>query len=451
MIVDAMDFDALPKIEKFYKTPAQLRKNENYDQEVVESLVNAVAARKTLQGSNQDSVSEFIEIYEVHGELPIALLKKEPKDKDWTDYRQQIHVVSYVQNKEGKYDDFSLYKGKEARDPQMLTHLIEEEGRTKSIGAVESLFDAQWMQNHTMKNIKNFIDLFSKIFFLNPAENYVNKNVLTAIETGDILIHSVNSPLTQVNNPKQDIVALQNFSNQWKVLAQELTATPDAMRGMNPPSGTPYSTTALLTSQSNSLFELMTENKGLHLEDMLRTYVIPHLKKKLKNKDQIVAILDSAGIQEIDAMYIPNAAIKRFNNRAKEDILTGQIPSPFDMGAEQEAIKQGLSTLGNKRFFKPDAMDEKTWADVFSDFNWDNIRVEITGEGADKQAVMQTLSSVFQTIASNPAILQDPNAKMVFSQILAETGRISPLQLSSVTAQPSTMNPAIPPPMAEMK
>jgi len=58
--------------------------------------------------------------------------------------------------------------------------------------------------------------------------------------------------------------------------------------------------------------------------------------------------------------------------------------------------------------------------------------------------VLQTLSSILQTVASNPAILQDPNAKMIFSTILSETGRISPLQLSAtqaLAAQPAQPTP----------
>jgi hypothetical protein len=50
-------------------------------------------------------------------------------------------------------------RARERKDPYMITHLIEEDGRTLSIGAVEYLFDAQWMQNHTVKNMKDLLDL----------------------------------------------------------------------------------------------------------------------------------------------------------------------------------------------------------------------------------------------------------------------------------------------------
>lgn len=448
LIVDPVDFDAIPRIEKFYKTEEQLYKlvkDSGYDKEAVESLCKATKARQTLDKQNQDNQSNFIELYEVHGEMSKSVyLKskdKEPSDEDDDVYFQQMHVISYVKNEEtGEYDDFTLFSGKEKRDPYMITHLIQEDGRTLSIGSVEYLFDSQWMTNHTIKNQKDTLDISSRLIFQTADTNYVARNVLSAIESGDIMIHKENMPLTRIGNDKPDITALQNFGTQWQVLAKELTSTPEALRGETLPSGTPYALGSLLSQNAGSLFEIMTENKGLSIEDMMRTFILPFIKKKLDTKDEIIAILDDNSITEIDAMYIPSEAIKRFNQQAKETILSGGIPSPFQQDQAQQAIKQELGPLGNKRSFKPDELDEKTWKESLKDFEMD-ITVEVTNENNDKNAVLQTLSTALQTIASNPAILQDPNAKMLFSAILQETGRISPLQLSTAAAQPAPVAP----------
>jgi hypothetical protein len=106
------------------------------------------------------------------------------------------------------------------------------------------------------------------------------------------------------------------------------------------------------------------------------------------------------------------------------------------------SMKEQLgNVLGNQRFFKPSEIPDQTWKELLKDFEM-KVTVEVTNENTDKMAVMQTLSSLFQTLASNPMVLQDPNAKMLFSQILTETGRISPLQLSTAAVQP--MAPAAP-------
>jgi len=443
LIVDAVNFDALPRIEVLYKTPAELRKMKEYDQEVVESLISTKQeSRKNLDETVKDLQDDFIQIFEVHGELPLSYLTDKESDKDI--YRQQMHAVSFVGNgvKAGKttYEDFSLYRGKEAKDPYMITHLIEEDGRTLSIGAVEYLFDAQWMQNHTMKNLKDTLDLSSKLIFQTSDVMYMGKNVLTAIETGDIMTHEKNQPLSQINNSKMDVTALMNFSGMWKELGQELTATPEAMRGITPPSGTPYSTTALLTGQAGSLFEVMTENKGLALEDMLREYILPHLKKKIKNdKSEISAILEDHDVQKIDAIFVPRDAIINYNKRGAEQALNLEFPEPFDQQQEEGAVKQSLAPLGNQRFFNPKKITGKdiSWDKLFENLKW-KLEVRVTNENQDKQAMLATLSSTLQTIASFAGRPMTPDERLVFNKIMNQTGTVSPVELSSVSSGDGT-------------
>lgn len=442
-IPDSVDFESIPRIEKFFRTPAQLRKNKSYDQDAVDLLVTATEARKTLDGQRKDNQNDFIEIYEIHGEMDSRLLEKNPDisvlDKD-IKYIQQMHVVSFVaQDGKDEFDDFTLFSGKEAKDPYAISHLIEEDGRTLAIGAVEYLFDAQWMQNHTVKNMKDTLDLASKLIFQTADSRYVGRNVLSAIETGDIFIHQLNMPLTRVANDKPDISAQQNFGTMWQNLAQEITSTPEALRGTTMPSGTPFSLGAFLGQQANSLFEIMTESKGISIEgDMLKPHIIPFLKKKLKNKDEIMGILDDAGIREIDSMYVPVEAVKRFNKRTRGQILGTEegIPMPFNQEVEEGAVRQSLAPLGNKRFFKPDELGKKEWGELLSDFQWDNIKVEVTNENSDKQATLQTLATLYTaTIQTDPV-----KANVILARIMSETGVFSPIEMG-VTSTPQAPAP----------
>lgn len=458
-IADPVQFDALPHIEKFYKTPAQLRRMTEYDQDAVNGLLDAIQSRKTLDGQKQDNQNDFIELYEVHGEMDSRLLEDEP-DLNIEDskiiYRQQMHVISFLYD--GKeYRDYTLYKGKEKRDPYMITHLIEEDGRTLSIGAVEYLFDAQWMQNHTVKNMKDTLDVASKLIFQTSDERYVGRNILSAIETGDIFIHTDGHPLTRVANDKPDIAALQNFGTMWRGLGQEITNTPDVTRGITQAQPLTYGLGQILNNNSNSLFEIMTENKGLAIEDMLRDFVIPFLKSKMDTKEEIIATLTEQEIAEIDAMYVPQEAVRRFNRKAVAQTLQyldtnnpQDIPSSYQSDVAEQGVKSSMTPLGNKRSFKPDEIDQASWDDVLKDFGW-KINVEVTNENVDKQAVLQTLTTLLATISG---IAQQGRAmtdeeRTVFNSILTETGRISPLQLSASkpptpAQQPMAAPPALP-------
>jgi hypothetical protein len=444
LIVDPIDFDNNVKIEKLWLTAEQLRSNKSYDQKVVDDLLNALTTRKTGDGQTKDNRAYYIPLYEVHGKLQLSCLTDKEKDEEFV---QQMHVITFLARKNNEYDDYSLVKGRESKDPYFITHLIKEDGRTMAIGAVEHLFEAQWMVNHNAKQIKDHLDLASKMIFQTSDGNFVGQNALSAIEQGDILTYQMNQPLTQLNN-RADTVALQNFTTQWQMLAKEITSTPDAISGGTMPSGTAYRQVAILNQESHSLFEIMTENKGLALEEMLRIYVIPHFKKTLGNSDEISAILEDHQITQLDAMYVPNEAKRRANKNFVETTLAGGVytkeQQATDIQTETQGLQQGLNQLGNQRFFKPHDIPSKTWKDVLKDLEWE-LQVEVTPENTDKEATMTTLTTVLQTIASNPMILQDPNAKMLFNKIINETSVVSPIELSVKTPQmPQQPNQQVP-------
>lgn len=440
MISDTVDFENNPKIERLFLTPAQLRKNKAYDQDVVKSLLSAVSRRRTMDGQSKDNKDDYIEVFEVHGELELENITENENDENV--FVQQMHVVSFVKSEDDTYEDFTLLKGREAKDPYMLTHLIKEDGRAMGIGAVEHLFEAQWMVNNSAKNIKDQLDLASKIIFQTPDPNFVGMNVLSAIEQGDILVHTENMPLTALNN-KADITALQSFGSQWQVLAKEITSTPDAITGNTMPSGTAYRQVAILNQESHSLFEIMTENKGLAVEDMMRKYVIPYLKKQMDTSDEISATLDSHGVKQIDTMYITSEAIRRHNAKAAFEALNGLPVQGLDVEAEKANISNEMASQGSQRFIKPSDIPTKTWKEIFKNLEWD-VEVEVTDEQSDKEAVMTTLTTVLQTIATNPAVLQDQNMRMLFNKILEATGAVSAVELSQVPQPPVNQGNVVP-------
>jgi len=443
LIIDPVDFESNIKIEILELTPAQLRKRKGYNQEQVENLISTATTRKTIAGQNKDNKTGYIKLYEVHGEMPLSYITR--KDQDDDTYVQQMHVISFLEseNKKGEYDNFSLVSGREKKDQYMITHLIKEDGRSMAIGAVEHLFEAQWMMNHSVKAIKDQLDLASKLIFQTSDGTFVGQNALSAIETGDILVHAVNQPLTQVNNGSHDVSSLQAFSNMWKNLSQEITSTPDALMGANQPSGTAWRQVEALQQEAHSLFELMVENKGLCLENMINTFVLPYLRTKMDTTDEVVATLDSYGIDQIENMYIQSESKLRSNRKNAESLFLqaeeGKLTEPMQATTPEEQasqIQKELQAMGGNRFFKPSEIPSYTWAELFDNFVMD-CEVDVTGEASFTREDLATLTTVFQTIAdpNKQAVMQTPEGKFLFNQIVTKTGAISPVQLQSIPTQ----------------
>jgi hypothetical protein len=447
IICDDIDFENNPKIEVLELTKAQLYARKEYNQEMVAELIEAHTAaqsRETIGKDQKDNKNDYIRVYELHGELPLSYITDDEDDS--SEYVQQMHVISFVAKKDGKYDDFTLYKGKEKRDPYYISHLIREDGQTLSIGAVQHLFDSQWMVNHSTKAIKDQLDLASKLIFQTSDGNFVGQNALAAIENGDILIHKPEQPLSQLNNQSHDTASLQNYGLMWKNLANEINGVSEAMLGETPKSGTAWRQTQAILNESYSLFELMTENKGLALIDMFRKFVLPFVQKTLDNDDEISAILASHDITKIDSMYVKNKATKNVNRMILDTILKGDIPTKADqddaMAQETKGYQELLNGLGDQRFFKPDEID---WATQLASIDWDAIEIDVTGEGQNDNNDLETLTTVLQTIADpiKRQVLQTPEGKFLFNKILSMTSALSPIEMPALTA-PVAQAPATP-------
>jgi len=224
--------------------------------------------------------------------------------------------------------------------------------------------------------------------------------------------------------------------------------------GQSAPSGTAWRQVQALLQESHSLFELMTENKGLAIIEMLTEYVIPHFKKKLDNSDEISMVLEDYQIKQIDARYLPNEVIRQMNEKKKKTILSGNIWDVSQEGEMAAAVESNVKSdlTGSQRFIKPSEIESKTWKELFKDLEW-KLDIDVTGEAKDTQGALATLTTVLQTLVSNPAVIQDPNVKMVFNKILGLVGGVSPLELSMVQAQPAPAmvgGPGAPMPMSNL-
>lgn len=455
MIVDSVDFDANPKIEVIELTEAQLYdriKTHGYNEAQVIALMSAITTRETLQRQRKDNKTGYIRLYEVHGKLSVAVLKK-AKGKDVLDgddhkYKQQVQVVASVATKSGRkteYEDFVLYAGAETEDPFRIDHLIKEDGRSIAIGAVEHLFDSQWMQNHAVKTEKDTLDLASRLFFQTADSRFLNMNVIDSMETGDILIHTMNMPLTQVNTSKYDVSSMMNFRNSWKQQGQEIAGISEAMLGVLPKSGTPAAQTQQILQENYSLFELMTENKGLAIEDMMRTRILRYVKSKMDTTREVAAILQANDITRIDAMYMKNEAIKRTNKQIMDaidsnlDLIAEKKPvQPIDAGQmfnnNMQSLKDSMGLLGSERFFKPSELDDKTWQEQFKDLEWE-VDVDVTGENADVKSMLQVLYASLKLIL-DPNFQNNKKAQAIVGRTMELTGVMSPVEYNSLPDTP---------------
>ncbi len=430
MICDPVSFYSGIRAEKLYFTPAELRQ-QPYDQDAIEEVIEKYrTTRTTLDGQKVDVKAEYIGVYEVHGELPLFYLTD--KEEDMTTYRQQMHVVFIEANPKDKRKNIevSLYRGKEEKDPYHIAHLIEQDGRVLSIGAVESVFDPQWMINDAMKKAKDQLDLSSKMIQQTSDDTFLGRNITTDVDVGSILITKENQGLLPVNLGQSNLPHIISFLQTWQAGARDVASIHEAITGEQPPSGTPYRLQALLNTEARGLFNLMRQNKGLYLEEIMKKYVLPHFKKQLKTTEDLIALLDNEELENFDNLSLP----ARLESELMARLFQDHIPSGEEL---MMAVEEQNNIMGNTRIIKPSRDKNKTWKDYFKDFDMDAIQVEITGENRDKQAIVSNLYAIFQQMMTAPQMFSPKDIKKVFDRLLDEIGMgmIGPLQISGISQQ----------------
>lgn len=437
IICDFINFDANPKIEVLWFTPAELRQNELYDQDMVQELIeSSKTTRTTIEGQTKDAKADYIPVYEVHGNLSQEMYKEskgfEVRDGDDRKFFQQMHVVSFVK-KNNKNNGYTLYSGKEKQDPYMLMALLPNpDGSISLNGSVKRTFNAQWMVNDTMIKMKDYLALALKQFFQTADPNYVGKNT-TAVDNGSLFVHAPNAPLTQVNNNVPNIAPAQSFNQMWEGQANQNVGISEAMGGDNPPSGTAWRQVQALLNESHSLFKLMRQNKALNYERMLKKYHASFIQKKMDTSEEIAATLDANQIKYIDSKFIPGEMVKRHNRQIIDEVLSGKIAQNPDDEAIKGQIQSELNEMGNQRFIKPSDIPTKKWKDIFKGFKF-MFECDPTSESTDQEAVMATYDTVLKFLIGLQGRQLNPMEEYVFNGLLAQTGYLSPVELSSLNA-----------------
>ncbi len=466
-ICDSIEYEPNGKIDVLELTQGQLRRRvqtHGYDKEQVDALIEAVTTRETLDKNKKDNKSEYIKLYELHmlGTRAQLLMgqRKEFTDADNDIYLNQMHVISTVEKKEGRkteYQDFTVYCGEEKDDPYMLTHLIEEDGRTLAIGPVENALIPQWMMNHSMKLQKDTLDLANLLIWQTSDPFFVGQNMTDAVQSGDILVHANGMPLTKVDTSKPDIQSTANYGMSWKALAAEMAGVSEAMLGVMPPSGTSGSQLDSLLRENYSLFQTVTENAGNDLIEMFTRWILPFIKRrKLNHKEEIAVALDEEDVQKIDAIYLKDAAIRKANKQMMDSIeenlnriQNGQGVVPIDatgmLDQNMGSMQESLNIMGNTRYFKPSDLTEDMWADVLADFEWD-MEIDVTGEESDMQEVLQAYSSAL-TAVMNPAFATNDAAKAIVGKMVSINGAMNPLQFKQLVGSPQAAAPQPPSPL----
>lgn len=423
VVTDQVCIDDGIIIEKHYMNISELSaKKDVWDN--VSELVSVYAKEKNFTASGTR-----IPVFEVHGEFPLNL-DPENSGADITEFERVCYYIGGDKNKK----QFILYKEAEKESPYKYLPWKKVSKRGLGRGVVEEGFQAQQWTNDALLKERDAMEISSKVVFKTTSKK-IGNNVLTGIDNGHIIELDGNEDFSQVNTVSNAIPEFRSLMDRWFSQYEKVTSAYDTQRGETPPSGQPYRLQALVQQQSASSFDYRKEDAGIFITEIFEDWVLPYLINKFNKQHVLSYDFSAEELKMIDDSFASNVA----NEKAIDAILEGKLVTTEEYQAYYDMALNEVKSTKTQRFI-----------DIPKDY-FKNIKAKVTimvtGEQKNKQAVMESLTNIMQTVSSNPTVLKDPVLSEVFGKIMELSGAgISPSTLANI-AQSNSAEVMAPSPM----
>lgn len=451
-VVDLRRFILDPTVEKVqdsrfvstitYMTPTQLRDATKWDKEAVELAISRYQNFNTSEPYEDQYVNmnlmrstPYIKVFKRYGEVPAHWVDDSVKKgtKKGDEMVRALFIVAgadwLMKNNDGKpIQDMGviLFKSKWLKDwPFKDFHYMKTRGRWLGIGVTEMLFDVQERVNE-MKNQKRTAMQLSSLQIFQTQDKSIIRNVLTDLQSGDVLLAGAKGGITPVENEVRDLAAFKDEEESYSMQTDKLSFAYEALRGDTGDASTPLGTTQIAVAQGTSVFAFKKENLALFIQDFFNDLVLPELLKDL-TPEHIMRFSGSA--QEIQQLDQAAAEIYA-NEHMKERLLNYKAGQEVPMKEHHEQAKQkamqAYSKLGVNRFLK---IKEAFYNDA--EFEFDFL---VTDEQADPAKMATNIQAVIAEVSQNPNILIDPRLKLLFYKLCEQLG-VSPAEIELADQQ----------------
>ena len=407
-----------------YMTPTQLR-NTGWDSDAIEEAISKYENMNTQEPYEDQMVNvnimrstPYIKVFKRYGEVPAWWLDEKLKGKkQGSEMVRALFIVAgadwLMKQNDGKpVVDMGvvLFKSKWRKEwPFKDFHYMKTRGRWLGVGIVEMLFDVQERFNE-LKNQKRISMQISALHLFQTQDKSVVRNVLTDLQSGDIMLSGKNGGITPIENEERNLAAWKEEEESYGMQTDKLSFAYEALRGDTGDASTPLGTTQIAVAQGTSVFAFKKENLSLFLQEFFNDLVLPELMKDM-TPEHIMRFTGSAQeIQKLDQA----AAEVHANNYVKDELLKGRLVTPQDFDAAKSKALGAYRKLGGNRFLK---IKENFYSDA--EFEFDFL---VTPEQADPAKMATNIQAVLSEAAQNPAILQDPRLKLLFYKLCDQLG-----------------------------
>jgi hypothetical protein len=373
-------------------------------------------------GTITKTPGRYIEVYEVHGNLPKYFANTEDSTGK---YETRLFICAFYTKKDSnEKQGVILYSAPENKSPFKLIKRDPVYGRALGFGGAEELFEAQVWVNYDMIRIQDMLDAASKTILgaTGPTSGEVaSKNNVSNMDNLEILDLGMGD-LKQIDTFPRNMKLFDDSIARWEAHAQQMGAANDSIMGNSPASGTPFKLQELVTNEARGLHDYRRGIYAKHLEEIYKDWIIPHIQKKICDGHKFLSELSLEELQYVTDCIVTNTA----NQRIKEMVLAGEIPTEEEIELFKTIVRDDFKKKGNKHFIEI----------LKGEFKGTplGVKVSIKGKSKDLSAKTDKLVNVFRQILVNPAVLKIPAIGKIFNDILESSG-LDPADFSGITKE----------------
>lgn len=425
---------------KHVLTASQLREKvkDGWDADAIERIIRRKEEGEEITESSAESYEDgvtltairstpYFEIYERFGEVP----KSEFGGKSKEMVRSLFIVAEPFAKSEidgQQYENGEvLYKAEWKKEyPFRDIHYSKTEGRWLGVGVVEDLFPVQERMNE-IKNQQRISMEISSIHLFQTSDTTIVSNVLTDLSNGAVI--KSKSGINPIVNEERNLAAFANEETSYLGMADRISFANDLVTGGQLPTSTPATNAVIQQNNSVSVFLFKRQNVTNWLQDFFTDLVLPQALKDMTAEHILRYAGDSSVLKLIDDSLVQEAKFKA--------ILVGDKPlSEEELMAVEFSTRTELQKLGNVRFVK---IKENLYGDLEFEFD-----MQIGNEQEDPNVMANNIKSVLVELVTNPQLMQNPLAKLLFSEYAQRIG-INPAKLEMAMGKMETasLDPAL--------
>ena len=344
-------------IERHYYTPSELTKTGWKDT----ALVIETAAMKSKKVDMKDNdksetISELIEVWELHGEITKSMYDQAEADFDGTDY-------TFNPEDDNKYVQCQIIVAPEGKDDKdemvgvVMQANLEKElpykyearnaiaGRGMGEGIPEELKEHQRWHNFYKTETARAVAIGGKVLFVTDDGNVVDTIYDEGIDHGTIMKVGEGKMFQQASVLPTSVPIYQNEIESIQASGDRVTSSFDTKIGAPAKSGTTFRGQYIEDENANSQFLQYREAMGRMIREIVEDWELPVALTAAAKQTEIYESFTPQELQLIDEVLVEG----QITDAVVRATLSGEVIDPETVQLMRDQMQGKMKREGSKR------------------------------------------------------------------------------------------------------